>query len=134
MDIKRIDKNKLWKELSEEESIINAILFGGDRLSCVDEILAAYEDEKFIGVVTISPEGEMRDGNPAIVALFVRKEHRMKGNGTKLLECAIRRMIERGLIPVRVDVLSKGAKRVIEKLSEDLRNALKINDQSVYGP
>ncbi len=95
--------------------------------------MAAYENEKFIGAVTISPEGEMRNGNPAIIALFVRKEYRMKGNGTKLLECAIKRMIDRGLTPVNVSALSKGAKKVIEKLPEDLKSVLKISDQSAYG-
>lgn len=65
-----ITKNRLWQEL--DNGLTNAILFGGSRLTCVDEVLAAYENGAFAGAVTLSPSGEMNDG-PAIVGLLVLK-------------------------------------------------------------
>lgn len=150
IEIRRISKNQLWEELESRDTIIpllcskiqlregldtglmNFILFGGSRLSCVDEVLAAYEKETFVGTVTLSPVGEMNTGKPSIIGLLVLKEWRRKGIGTKLMESAITRMNERGLAPVHIDLLSVNAKKMVEKLDDDFRKLLIANDQSEH--
>jgi len=150
LEIRSISKNQLWKELESRDTIIplvcskiqlregldkglmNFRLFGGSRLSCVDEVLAAYEKETFVGTVTLSPVGEMNAGKPSIIGLLVLKGYRRKGIGTKLMESAITRMRERGLTPVHIDVLSKNAMKLVEKLDGDFRKYLIANDQSEH--
>lgn len=151
IEIRRISKNQLWKELESRDTIIplvcskiqlregldkglmNFILFGGSMLTCVDEVLAAYENDAFAGAVTLSPVGEMNAGKPSIIGLLVLKEWRRKGIGTKLMESAINRMRERGLTPVNIDVLSKNAMKLVEKLDEKFKKNLIANDQSEHG-
>jgi GNAT superfamily N-acetyltransferase len=87
IEIRRISKNQLWAEL--DDGLLNAILFGGSRLTCVDEVLAAYENDTFAGAVTLSPVGEMNARKPSIVGLLVLKEWRRKGIGIKLMESAV---------------------------------------------
>ncbi len=129
VEIRRISKNQLWEEL--EQGPITFILFGGSRLDCVDEVLAAYERDTFVGAVTLSPMGELHEG-PSIIGLLVLKKWRRHGIGTRLMESAINRMRERGLTPMYIDVLSKNIKKLIEKLDDDFRKCLVINDQSEY--
>lgn len=130
VEIRKISKNQLWDEL--ENRLINFILFGGSRLTCVDEVLAAYEGDTFAGAVTLSSVGEMHD-RPSIVGLLVMKRLRRKGIGTMLMKSAIARMKERGLVPVHIDVLSKNARMLIEKLDDDFKKCLIVNDRSEYG-
>ena len=107
LEIRRISKNQLWKELESRDTsipllcskiqlregldkgLMNFILFGGSRLTCVDEVLAAYENGAFAGAVTLSPVGEMNNKKPSIIGLLVLKGWRRKGIGTKLMESAI---------------------------------------------
>ncbi len=131
VEIRMIGKNQLREEL--ENGLMNAVLFGGSRLSCVDEVFAAYENGAFAGAVTLSPVGEMNTGNPSIIGLLVLKGSRRKGIGTKLMVSAITQMKERGLTPVHIDVLSTNARKLVEKLDDDFRKCLIINDQSAYG-
>lgn len=151
LEIRRISKNQLWEELESRDTIIplvctkiqlregldnglmNFILFGGSRLTCVDEVLAAYEKETFVGTVTLSPVGEMNARKPSIIGLLVLKEWRRKGIGTKLMESAITRMKKRGLTPVHIDLLSTNLKKLVEKLDEKFKKNLIVNDQSAYG-
>lgn len=130
VEIQRIGKNQLWGEL--EHVVINFVLFGGERFDCIDEVLAAYEKDTFVGTVTLSSRGEMNVG-PSIIGLLVLKGWRRKGIGTKLMESAITRMKERGLTPVHIDVLSKNAKMLIEKLDDNFMKCLIVNDQSEDG-
>lgn len=81
IQIRKISKNQLWEEL--ENGLINFILFGGERFTCVDEVLAAYENDTFAGAVTLSPVGELHAGQ-LIVGLLVLKSQRRKGIGTVL--------------------------------------------------
>lgn len=129
IEIRMIGKNQLWDML--EQGPINFILFGGSRLTYVDEVLAAYERDTFVGAVTLSSRGELYEG-PSIIGLLVLKAWRRQGIGTKLLKSAINRMKERELTPAYIDVLSKNAKNLIEKLDDDFRKCLFINDQSKY--
>lgn len=127
IEIRQITKNRLWQEL--DDGLITAILFGGSRLTCVDEVLAAYENGAFAGAVTLSPSGEMNDGQ-AIIGLLVLKSWRRKGIGTKLMERAINRMKERGMTPVHIEVLSKNAMKLVEKLDTKFKINLIVNDHS----
>lgn len=151
IEIRRISKNQLWKELESKDTIIplvcskiqlregldtgllNFVLFGGSKLTCVDEVLAAYENDAFAGAVTLSPAGEMYDKKPSIIGLLVLKGWRRKGIGTKLMESAITRMKKRGLAPVHIDLLSTNLKKLVEKLDDDFMKWLIVNDQSEYG-
>jgi GNAT superfamily N-acetyltransferase len=151
LEIRRISKNQLWEEFESRDTsipllcskiqlregldtgLMNFILFGGDRLTCVDEVLAAYENGAFAGAVTLSPVGEMNTGKPSIVGLLVLKRLRRNGIGTKLMESAITRMRERGLTPVHIDILSMNAGKLVEKLDDDFKKCLVINDQSEHG-
>ena len=63
----------------------------------------------------------MGSGEPTIVGLWVHYDHRRDGVGQALLEAAIRRMIERGLTPVRLDVMSEKIGRIVERLPQELR-------------
>lgn len=150
IEIRRISKNQLWKELESRDTsipllcskiqlregldtgLMNFILFGGSRLTCVDEVLAAYENDTFVGTVSLSPVGEMNARKPSIIGLLVLKGWRRKGIGTKLMESAITRMRERGLTPVHIDVLSKNAMKLVEKLDDEFRKLLIANDQSEH--
>ncbi|MFY9484753.1 MAG: GNAT family N-acetyltransferase [Patescibacteria group bacterium] len=123
MEIRLISKSELWGHLEPHAGKpAIGILFAGDRLSCCDEALAAFEADQFLGAVTLAPQGEMGSGEPTIVGIWVHYDHRGNGVGQTLLEAAVRRMIERGLTPVRLDVMSGKAGRIIERLPRELRD------------
>lgn len=104
------------------------ILMAGDRLSCCDEAVIALEGDDFLGAATIAPEGEQFSGEPTLVGLWVVPEHRGRGIGQALLEAAVRRMVTRGLTPIRVDALSSRIPRLVALLPEDLQAQLKVID------
>jgi GNAT superfamily N-acetyltransferase len=103
-------------------------LFGGDRLSCCDEAMCVEVDGQIVSLASIAPEDEMREGQPTIVGLYTIASHRRKGYGLAAMKAAIERMVERGLMPIRVDVLSTGAARTLAKLPAELRQHLKVNE------
>lgn len=70
----------------------------------------------------------MRSGEPTIVAVYVRHEYRSRGYGNELLIAAINRCRERGLVPVRIDVMTTPVKKIIEHLPEDYRRDLHVVD------
>lgn len=127
VEIKIISKRKLWNYL-QPFAIKPAIgiLFSGERFECCDEVLAAFENNQFLGAVTLSSKGEMMSGQPTIVALWVSYQYRRKGIGQALLEAAIRRMIERGLTPVQLDSISSKADMMIERLPQELKKVIKV--------
>jgi len=125
--IKIISKRKLWNHLQPFASKpAIGILFGGERFDCCDEVLAAFENDQFLGAVTLSSEGELMSGQPTIVGLWVSYQHRRKGIGQALLEAAIRRMIEHGLTPVRLDSISSKADIIIKQLPQELKKVIKV--------
>lgn len=107
---------------------VHGILFGGDRYSCCNAACIAYLNNGPIGAVTISHRGEQNSGQPTIVGLYVGRKMRRMGVGTELLTKAIKYCQDNNLIPVRVDVLSKSAKNLIDKLPDNLKSCLKIYD------
>lgn len=108
------------------------ILFGGDRWNCVEEVICARDGEEFAGIVTIAPEGEQRSAEPTIVGLYVLPKFRRRTIGKILLETAIDHMLSEGLEPIRLDVLSRSALRIIERLPAEKRQKLKIVDCSQF--
>lgn len=135
MEIRSIAKSELWGHLEPHAGTpAIAILFGGDRLSCCDEVLAAYDGDQFLAAVSVSSEGEMLSGEPTIVGMWVHYAHRRQGVGKALLEAAIGRMIERGLTPIRLDVMSTKVGKIIEQLPEDLRGVLKVCQSGTCDP
>ena len=110
---------------------VSVIILTGDRILCCDEAIVISDGLLPLGIVTISPQGEKNDGCPAIVGIFVRPSARKKGIGSELLEAAIRRCIERGFTrDIDVTLISEEGKRLIDKLSLELKGVLRINDLS----
>lgn len=78
-------------------SMAMRLLLSGDRWSCVDEVALATVDSEIVGIATIAPQGEMMEGVPTIVAIYVVHEHRKSGVGFKLLEAAVDYMLSKSL-------------------------------------
>lgn len=132
--IRVVDLQELAKWVhSLQPSVAIGILLAGDRLSCVDEAAVIEVDGEIAGVCSISPDGETVSGEPTIVALYVAHTHRGQGYGRELLLTAIDRCRARGLIPVRVDMLSTPAKKIIESLPDDYQADLNAHDMSMGG-
>ena len=123
-----INELLVWVDANISHGPMRGIFFVGDRISCLDEVVGLEEDGQIVGVATIAPEGEMRDGQPTIVALYVLPEFRRKGYGRILLEAAINRCIERGFEKIRVDAMSVYAMRIINSLPTHLRDALDVRN------
>lgn len=49
------------------------------------------------------------------------------------MEKAIKRMVERGFARIHIDILSKAALDLVEKLDANLRDKLDIRDESTHG-
>lgn len=146
-----------WMEGLLRQSHISSIklisLLGGDRASCCDEAAVIKDCSQIVAVSSIAPFGEGRNpglekmarepgrkrmgkrlglgkpGEPTIVGVFVLPEYRRKGMGYQVLEAAIRRCIERSLVPIRIDSMSAGIMRAIDRLPEELHQHLQVNDQ-----
>ena len=104
----------------------------GDRVTCCDEAVV-FACDSLCGVATIAPLGEMGEGLPTIVGLYVRQTDRRKGYGSVLLEAAVRRCLDRGFEIIRIDAVTTGALRVIGKLPVDLQKRLEVHDVRLPG-
>lgn len=114
------------------EGTAGALLFGGDRLLACDEAIVALEGNDQVGLVTISPTGEDGQG-PAIVGLWVEKNHRRRGLGLSLLEAALERSKERGWAKVRLDLISSAALAVARKVRPELADLMDIGSVDMFG-
>lgn len=127
MEIRTVSKSTLVDALRPHyQRFAIAILFGGDRLSCCDEVFVALEGEELLGAVTLAPKGEQMSGQPTIVALWVHPEWRRQGIARALLVRAIERMAERDLTPVRIDALSSKMSVLVNQLPEPLRQQVRL--------
>ena len=102
------------------------ILIAGDRLACCDEAVVGLVDGEIVGCATISPQGEMMNDEPTIVALFVSPDHRRHGYGATIFRTTIERCIEREMEIIRVDVISDHVMRIIANLPAELRARLNV--------
>jgi len=118
---------------SAKPSIALGILLGGDRWLCVDEAALATVGREIVGIATIAPEGEMRHGEPTIVAIYVLHEHRASGVGYKLLETTVDYMLSKGLAPIHIDAMNSKVSRMIDRLPAEKRQKLSVVDQSMGG-
>lgn len=109
------------------------ILLQGDRLSCCDQGLAVYQDQKISSLATISPFGEEYTGQPAIVSLYTLPEKRRQGLGTLAISKAIDLCDSRGLTPVEVSIISSHAKGLIDKLPAELLEKIIAKDLTASG-
>lgn len=118
---------------SARPSMAVALLLGGDRWSCVDEVALATVDGEIVGIATIAPNGEMMDGQPTIVAIYVAHDHRQSGVGFELLEASVDYMLAKGLTPIRIDVMNSKVSRMIDRLSMEKRQRISVVDSSMGG-
>ncbi|MFB6226614.1 MAG: GNAT family N-acetyltransferase [Candidatus Paceibacteria bacterium] len=113
-----------WREHLENlpefpKEMVTVILFGGERLHCIDEAVIGTVDEQLIGAATIAPEGQEHRGDPEIVGLYVRPGFRREGYGTEIFRQAVHRCRERGWDQVKVQVISSDIPGLIEKLPQE---------------
>lgn len=109
-------------------------LFGGDRLSCIDEGIIFELCGDVVGLATIAPEGEMQEGQATIVGLYVRYAYRGQGYGRKIMLATIDRMRERGLRkPYRVDATSSPGFRACQGLPAEYKADIDVRDMSMGG-
>jgi len=93
------------------------ILFGGDRASCCDEAVGGFVDGEMVAVASISPLGEMQDGTPEIVGVYVDPHYRRRGYGTRVVKAAIERILSRGLGPkIRITLIADVMRGVLAKI------------------
>lgn len=105
-------------------------LFGGDRATCCDECLIATDDaDEFVGMVSISYQGELGNGQPEIVGLYVVPECRLLGVGLQLLEAAVRRVLSTE-DTVRLQALSRSCVATANKLPKEFVGRVEVIDQS----
>ena len=109
------------------------MLFAGDRWSCVKEVVLASVDDKIIGIATIAPKGEVINGDPTIVAVYVIRDFRSSGIGYELLETSVDYMISKGMVPIRIDVMNSKVFRMIKRLPIEKQEILSIADHSMGG-
>lgn len=107
------------------------ILFGGDRITVCDEVVVGTDENgAIIAVASLSPEGEGAGGEPTIVGVWVHPAHRRKRRGVAIFEEAIHRMLQRGFVDIRVDVLSMGMAKVLEAMTPWLREHIVVGHES----
>lgn len=133
----QIVSRKQWREHLEElpefpKEMVTVILFGGQRLHCIDEAIIGIVDDEIIGAATIAPEKQEYRGEPEIVGLYIRPEFRREGYGTEIFRRAVQRCRERGWDNVKVQILSSEIPGLIDKLSEENRELL--DTVEAYGP
>lgn len=110
-----------------------AILFGGDCGACCDEAAVIREDGDIVALASIAPEGEMAEGDPSIVGLYVVPERRRQGLGAAVLTAAIARCALRGLsLPVRVDLCSSAIVCLLDALPPETRRQVRAMDCGRY--
>lgn len=109
-------------------SAVVGLLLGGDRLSCVDEGVALEVEGEIVGVGTIAPEGEQMSGQPTIVAIYVKPEHRGNRYAEIILQATVERCVEREFSNIRLEILSKYLRSAVAALPDPLKNSLDIHD------
>ncbi len=118
---------------STKPSMAMGLLLAGDRWSCVDEVALATVDGEIVGIATIAPQGEMMEGVPTIVAIYVLHGHRHRGIGYELLEAAVDYMLAKGLEPIHIDSINSKVSRMIDRLPMEKRQKISVVDSSMGG-
>ena len=113
--------NMVVDVLMQEITVPKAILFGGDRWRCVDEVAVARRQGELAGIATISYRGEQEDGKPTLVGVYVFPEHRLQGVGTKLTRAALARMLEQVSSDVHITLINSNFTKVLNKIELNKR-------------
>ena len=89
-------------------------------------LVVGIRNEKIIGIAIIE-KGKIFFGEPTLLTIYIKPEHRRKGYGKKLLKEAIS-YAKKKFPYLRVDILSSKVKKMIQSLSEEDKKFLKIFD------
>ena len=89
-------------------------------------LVVGIKNEKIIGIAIIE-KGKIFFGEPTLLTIYIKPEHRRKGYGKKLLKEAIS-YAKKKFPYLRVDILSSKVKKMIQSLSEEDKKFLKIFD------
>jgi GNAT superfamily N-acetyltransferase len=110
--------------------IVRGILFSGDRFTCCNEAVVAYDGDTFVGIATISFKGEDYKGKPEVVGLYVSPLHRNQGYGLELFKQALLRCFD---VADRVQVVAVSAnvRSLVEKLPESIKAKVDFVDCSL---
>ena len=128
LQIKIINKNTLNTILKDwPVNATTALLFGGDRLWCIDWAVVAILDGVHIGLATVAEQGEEQSGIPTLVGLAVRGDYRRMGVGTQLVEAVIGEAERRELCPLLVEPVTVSGERFIRSIDVP-EGALTIRD------
>ena len=118
-----------------------ATLFGGDRWSCVSDVVIAYsstDNTTPIALATVSDWGENYTGQPAIMGLLVAGEYRRMGIGQRVLETAVRLAIETYLpesdaTTILITGLNPAIAVMVDRLPDALRHLIEYRDMTQGG-
>jgi len=91
------------------------VLFAGDRLVAADRAFVVRDEGRIIGAVTASMQGETGEG-PEIIGLYVLPSYRGQGVGRHLFRHAYDALKADGADTIRVVLLSREARRLVERL------------------
>lgn len=103
-----------------------AVLFGGDRAACLDHTLVHRDDGVIWGLASIALRGEMGEGEPTLVGLWVDRGCRREGIARALVAEAARRCPEWGVDRLRVDAISIEAVRLFESLPAEIAARFRV--------
>ena len=108
----------------ESDIALFYLLFGGDRITCCDEVLVIFDSEANtlpIGACSIAPKGETWDGQTTLVGVYVLSGYRGQSIAGQLVGRAVARCQKRNLnLPVRVDALFPAMRKALAKLSPEV--------------
>ena len=110
-------------------------LFGAEKLACCEEILlATHAKGEIVGLVALSAKGGAGEG-PEIVGVYVEPTWRRLGIGRALLIQAVEHMAERGLAPVRLNLLNQAIARVYDTLPESVKEKIVVGQrETIWDP
>lgn len=131
MDYRKIQYGEMRTVASElireSRDFLAAITVGGDRITCCEWAIAAYDDAKCVGLATFAPQGEEQSGQPTVVGVYVLPKYRKQGIGLALFQQTCEEAYREATRKVRVDAMSRDGTRLVKKLSQELRAHLDVH-------
>lgn len=111
--------NRSFGEHPDERTWL-AILFGGDRLTAVQDGGGAFVEKggEVLAVASWSLTGEY--GTPQIVGLWTAPTHRRQGHGHTALLAAVRHLLSLGAERIRIDCLGAASSALVRGLSPEI--------------
>ena len=99
-------------------SVMSAVLFGGDRLACVDFAVIAHAKGQLVGLTTFASH------IPTLVGIWVHPEYRVKRESERIAQTMLFIVTEwaksYGLFPMRVDAITMLGKKFFANRSPGL--------------